>query len=127
MKLLAVVSVLAAVAVASPAEAEAAAWDFGSMEKRDCTNNNCARAVTGTREGKKPDVTSRMSDCSSYQLTTVVTCQGRGDIITTITPTAVPTYADSCNTAAYASACNCWNIPPAITTSATIIWPWRRR
>jgi hypothetical protein len=36
-----------------------------------CDANNCARAVTGTRSGKLPDVTSRMEDCSSFMLVTV--------------------------------------------------------
>lgn len=34
----------------------------------------------------------------------------------TVVPTAVPTYASSCNAARYASACNCWGIPPTTTT-----------
>jgi hypothetical protein len=36
-----------------------------------CNANNCARAVTGTRSGKMPDVTSRWADCSSFQQVTV--------------------------------------------------------
>lgn len=36
-----------------------------------CDSNNCARAVTGSRTGKMPDVTSRRADCSSYMLATV--------------------------------------------------------
>lgn len=36
-----------------------------------CNANNCARGVTGTRVGKKPDVTSRFEDCESFMLTTV--------------------------------------------------------
>jgi hypothetical protein len=39
--------------------------------QHDCHADNCARAVTGTRPGKKPDVTSRIADCSSFMLTTV--------------------------------------------------------
>jgi hypothetical protein len=37
----------------------------------DCNDDNCARAVTGTRPGKVPDVTSRMADCSSFMQVTV--------------------------------------------------------
>jgi hypothetical protein len=36
-----------------------------------CNADNCARAVTGTRTGKMPDVTSRAADCSSFMLVTV--------------------------------------------------------
>jgi hypothetical protein len=36
-----------------------------------CNANNCARAVTGTRSGKVPDITSRVEDCSSFMLVTV--------------------------------------------------------
>lgn len=37
----------------------------------ECNADNCARAVTGTRSGKVPDVTSRMEDCSSFMQVTV--------------------------------------------------------
>ncbi|KAK1659739.1 hypothetical protein BDP55DRAFT_678925 [Colletotrichum godetiae] len=37
-----------------------------------CNNDNCARAVTGTRAGIPVDISSRRSDCSSYMQTTVI-------------------------------------------------------
>lgn len=87
-----------------------------------CDANNCARAVTGTRTGKMPSVPSRQADCSSFLEVTVLTNYG-GFPVSTITPTAVPTYATACSTpvnaqSAYASACSCWGIPPSTTTSA---------
>lgn len=87
-----------------------------------CNANNCARAVTGTRSGKMPDVTSRQTDCSSFMQATVLTNYG-GHPISTVYPTAVPSYASACSTpvnaqSAYSSACSCWGIPPTATTSA---------
>ncbi len=96
------------------------------LEKRGCNANNCARAVTGTRPGKLPDVTSRLADCVSFQLTTVYTCDWLGGaVVGGATPTAVPTYASDCTTSspqsAYASACSCWGIPSCVTTTEV---PW---
>jgi hypothetical protein len=66
-----------------------------------CNANNCARAVTGTRPGKTPAVTSRQSDCASFMHNSV-------------NPTAtagLPSYASACTSAgAYSSACACWGI-----------------
>ncbi|KAK6543520.1 hypothetical protein TWF694_000266 [Orbilia ellipsospora] len=76
----------------------------GVLEPRMCPADNCARAVTGTRSGKVPDVTSRMADCSSFMRTTVQPS-------TTIVPTQVPAYASACSgTVRYSTACSCWGI-----------------
>lgn len=95
-----------------------------SPVSESCNANNCARAVTGTRPGKMPPVASRMADCSSFLEATVYT-DATGGIITTEFPTAVPTYASSCNhpvnsEVAYASACSCWGIPTATVTMADV-------
>jgi hypothetical protein len=87
-----------------------------------CDANNCARAVTGTRPGKVPDITSRQADCSSFMEATVYT-NYFGTTVTTVTPTAVPTYASACSTPgspqqAYSSACSCWSITATTTTTA---------
>jgi hypothetical protein len=34
--------------------------------------NNCARAVTGTRHGKVPNIASRRADCSSFMEAMVI-------------------------------------------------------
>jgi len=61
-----------------------------------CDADNCARAVTGTRSGKMPAVTSRRFDCSKFMHTQT---------------TAIPTYASACSSpGAYSSACACWGI-----------------
>ena len=45
----------------------------GMVEVRNghCGGDNCARAVTGTRDGLKP-IESRKADCTSFQQTTIV-------------------------------------------------------
>jgi hypothetical protein len=45
----------------------------GALGGRDghCGGDNCARQVTGTRDGLSP-ISARKADCSSFQLTTVV-------------------------------------------------------
>lgn len=42
-----------------------------AMANGGCNADNCARAVTGTREGKLA-ITSRQADCSSFMRATVV-------------------------------------------------------
>ena len=43
----------------------------GVLERANgCNANNCARAVTGTRD-KEPNVATRQAQCSSFQLITV--------------------------------------------------------
>jgi hypothetical protein len=43
----------------------------GVIERTNgCNADNCARAVTGTRDGLLP-ITSRQSDCSSFMRATV--------------------------------------------------------
>ena len=44
-----------------------------------CNADNCARAVTGTRSGKMPDVASRQADCSSFMRATVTPRATYGD------------------------------------------------
>jgi hypothetical protein len=36
-----------------------------------CSPNNCLRGVGGTAANAKPPLTSRLSDCSSFMLTTI--------------------------------------------------------
>lgn len=99
-----------------------------------CNADNCARAVTGTRSGKMPDVSSRMADCSSFMLATVtpepttvvttvtITVEKRGLEArqATVHPSVVPVYASACSgTARYSSACSCWGITATTTTAPT--------
>ncbi len=44
-----------------------------SMERRaiQCGGDNCARQITGTRDGLKP-LESRKADCTSFMRTTIV-------------------------------------------------------
>ncbi|KAK3690523.1 putative salivary secreted peptide [Podospora appendiculata] len=94
-----------------------------------CNANDCARAVTGTRQG--PAFTAKAKeDCSSF---VVSTAYGATVTVTAATtPTAVnkviPPYATACDGAsAYASACSCYGIPSGtvtrhdLTTSVTVI------
>ncbi|KAK3367696.1 putative salivary secreted peptide [Podospora didyma] len=84
-----------------------------------CNSNNCARAVTGTRQG--PAFTSKAKeDCSSFVVTTKY-----GHTVTVTAPAApsvdriIPTYASACSgSAAYASACSCYGIPSQIVSNA---------
>lgn len=45
----------------------------GAIEARDghCGGDNCARQVTGTRDGLSP-ISSRKNDCSNFMKTTIV-------------------------------------------------------
>ncbi|KAL7926366.1 hypothetical protein ACQKWADRAFT_280108 [Trichoderma austrokoningii] len=103
-----------------------------------CNADNCARAVTGTREGLLP-ISSRKADCSSFMRATVtpqattttititvhpgITSKPKNDVdypATTVYPTAVPTYASSCVGAQqYSSACSCWGITANTVTAYT--------
>ncbi|KAL7943737.1 hypothetical protein V8C42DRAFT_100295 [Trichoderma barbatum] len=104
-----------------------------------CNADNCARAVTGTRDGLLP-ITVRQSSCSSFMLATVtpqpttttltitvdpeVTPKAKRDAgntaAVTVYPTDVPAYAEFCDTGAqYSSACSCWGITATTTTAAT--------
>ncbi|KAG6000896.1 hypothetical protein E4U43_001464 [Claviceps pusilla] len=118
----------------------AAAAVAGALEPRKphCGGDNCARQVTGTREGLAP-LSSRKADCSNFMRTTIVPDATTITVTVTVEPdepvpktkrgiehraatevpvTAVPTYATSCKKAGkYASACSCWGITPAITTA----------
>ncbi len=85
-----------------------------------CNANNCARAVTGTRAGKIPDVTSRQSDCSNFATASVL-LDYSGVPYTTVISTAVPAYATDCSTpgspaSAFLSACSCWGFTTATAT-----------
>ncbi|KAL3959620.1 hypothetical protein ACCO45_004737 [Purpureocillium lilacinum] len=112
----------------------------GAVQPRagHCGGDNCARAVTGTRDGLKP-VESRKADCTKFMQTTVVpepvtttvtvTVDGeaphklRRDILeyrdATDAP-AVPAYATACaDGSKYSSACSCWGITAVVTTAPT--------
>jgi hypothetical protein len=140
MKALAVVPLFLAIAVAMQAPdptpaarmnrrmaPPAAGSDEAALVKRGCVANNCARAVTGTFAGKEPSLTSRRSDCSSFQITTVYTDEFFGTVASSSVPTNVPTYASACSTgspqSAYASACSCWGITATATTSTASFNP----
>ncbi|OAA69816.1 hypothetical protein ISF_03086 [Cordyceps fumosorosea ARSEF 2679] len=103
-----------------------------------CGGDNCARQVTGTRDGLLA-VTSRQVDCSSFMKTTIVPDATTTTVTVTVDPdapklkrenqhevraateipTAVPAYASGCDSAArYSSACSCWGITASATTAA---------
>ncbi|TQV94284.1 hypothetical protein V2A60_002680 [Cordyceps javanica] len=103
-----------------------------------CGGDNCARQVTGTRDGLLA-VTSRQADCSSFLLTTVVPDATTTTVTVTVdpdepaklkrenievraatsVPTAVPAYASGCDSASrYSSACSCWGITASVTTAS---------
>ncbi|KAM7201230.1 hypothetical protein V8F20_004976 [Naviculisporaceae sp. PSN 640] len=87
-----------------------------------CHADNCARAVTGTREG--PVFTSQAkSDCSSFVVTTVyghtttVTAPSTSSDTPSGPTITIPEYASACSsTAAYVSACSCYGITSRIVT-----------
>ncbi|PON22964.1 hypothetical protein TGAM01_v208219 [Trichoderma gamsii] len=103
-----------------------------------CNADNCARAVTGTRDGLPP-ISSRKADCSSFMRATVtpkattttititvhpdITPKPKNDInyaAATVHPTAVPAYASSCDGAKrYSSVCSCWGITATTVTAHT--------
>ncbi|KAH7313732.1 heterokaryon incompatibility protein-domain-containing protein [Stachybotrys elegans] len=117
------------------------------LEQRDACGkgNNCARAVTGTRE--PPSQESKSADCSSYQTTTVTPYVTRTYYETVTkpreerdaakrapitgqnaekrdTPHTIPAYASACTREGeYASACSCFGVPPT-TTEASIETVW---
>ncbi|KAK3940179.1 SSCRP protein [Diplogelasinospora grovesii] len=120
MKAFTIIAFVAATVLALPnGEVPVAGLNERTDGSNGCNSNNCARAVTGTRAGKKPDVTSRQSDCSTF-MTTTVTIDDWGHPIATITNCEVPAYATACDnpnpTAAYSSACSCWGITAGTTT-----------
>jgi len=107
-----------------------------------CSPNNCLRGVGGTAANAKPPLTSRLSDCSSFMLTTItptpVTITYTQTYTTTlpvgmkrdvgeiqdrqvvVTPKTVPAYATYCsNAAAYSSACSCESITAQFTIAPT--------
>lgn len=104
--------------------------------ERDCSGNNCNRAITGTRAGL-PATTLRQSDCSSFMLTVVTpspvtsttwidgTTKSAASAVkasaaVTAIPSILPTYATQCSSvAAYSSACSCWGITARVSTAAT--------
>ncbi|OAA78551.1 hypothetical protein LEL_05374 [Akanthomyces lecanii RCEF 1005] len=102
-----------------------------------CGGDNCARQVTGTRDGLLA-VTSRQADCSSFMQTTIVPDATTTTVTVTVdpdepakfkrenhevraateVPTAVPAYASGCDSASrYSSACSCWGITATATTA----------
>ncbi|KAL7931741.1 hypothetical protein V8C35DRAFT_109065 [Trichoderma chlorosporum] len=112
----------------------------GVVERTNgCNADNCARAVTGTRDGLLP-ITSRKADCSSFMLATVTPKAATTTITITVDPdytakvkrtapagsavtvfpSSIPEYASPCDSGAvYSSACSCWGITATTTTAAT--------
>ncbi|POR32475.1 Uncharacterized protein TPAR_07308 [Tolypocladium paradoxum] len=111
----------------------------GAVEVRqNCGGDNCARQVTGTRDGLTA-IESRKADCSSFMKTTVIPDATTTTVTVTVeagapskfrraagleyraattAPTAIPAYASSCQEGVkYSSACSCWGIT-AMTTTA---------
>ncbi|KAM3542177.1 hypothetical protein ARSEF1564_004921 [Beauveria bassiana] len=88
-----------------------------------CNNDNCARAVTGTRRGDAFGTLAR-ADCSRFMTKTVtgsavtvtntltITAASNPPAITILNrDVAVPSYASACSgTSRYSSACSCWGI-----------------
>ncbi|KAK3946458.1 hypothetical protein QBC46DRAFT_335899 [Diplogelasinospora grovesii] len=108
----------------------------GVLEQRACAGNNCNRAVTGTRDGLSP-ASVRSADCASFLLTTVTPAATTVTVTVddaeptaakrdfplagrqaTASPSAIPTYAAVCSSAAaYASACSCYGVTGSVTTA----------
>ncbi|KAH8881233.1 hypothetical protein GQ53DRAFT_517064 [Thozetella sp. PMI_491] len=111
------------------------------LEARQCAGNNCNRQVTGTRAGL-PALASRSADCSSFLQVRVTASQRtvtvtsfvppaatpvRREVVAdkvvqarqvTVTPSAIPAYASSCDDAAeYSSACGCLGVSSVPTTT----------
>ncbi|KAH8901662.1 hypothetical protein GQ53DRAFT_790105 [Thozetella sp. PMI_491] len=94
-----------------------------------CNDDNCARAVTGTRRGPSFSSTAQ-SDCAAFMVVTEYghtayvfsdTLLSTVTVTTPVAPTSktVPTYASACSgTSRYASACSCWGV-----TSTTVSKP----
>jgi hypothetical protein len=96
-----------------------------------CNHDNCARAVTGIKQGSIHQAVAS-SDCSNF-LQTTVTAPASMTVVTvtpivntTITfelaklqPTAtIPDYASDCKgSAAYSSACSCLGVTATIITA----------
>ncbi|CZR56072.1 uncharacterized protein PAC_05960 [Phialocephala subalpina] len=108
------------------------------IERQVCNADNCLRGIRGTNG--QPPMSSRLVDCSSFQLATVtpapvtVTTTVATVIVTevpitaravfarqaTVSPSSVPAYATYCSASArYASACSCLGITKTTTTLAT--------
>ncbi|KAF8856003.1 hypothetical protein BDZ45DRAFT_804502 [Acephala macrosclerotiorum] len=107
------------------------------IERQVCNADNCLRGIRGTNGA--PPMSSRLADCSSFQLvtvtpapvtvTTTITSTVTEAIVTaravlarqaTMSPSAIPTYATYCSASArYASACSCLGITKTTTTLAT--------
>ncbi|KAK3313967.1 putative salivary secreted peptide [Apodospora peruviana] len=85
-----------------------------------CNANNCARAVTGTRQG--PVFTSKAKqDCSDFVVTTKYGNTVTITAATTPTPVSkvIPTYASACSSSsAYVSACSCYGISSGTVTKS---------
>ncbi|EJT72918.1 hypothetical protein GGTG_09769 [Gaeumannomyces tritici R3-111a-1] len=101
-----------------------------------CNANNCARDVTGTREGKLPLLEVRKTDCANFITATVyatptATPQNvvynrkmKRDPVT-VKGQTVPSYIKQCNAnmASYASACSCWGYTSTTITVTTPTTP----
>ncbi|KAK8045509.1 hypothetical protein PG993_005533 [Apiospora rasikravindrae] len=124
-----------------------AAAAFEPRNNNGCNDDNCARAVTGTRRGPE-SMSAFRQDCTSFMTATVTppastvivtttadACdeedeapqtplrrvqQRRAEEAVTVFPTEVPTYASACSGAVrYSSACSCWGVTAAVTTAPT--------
>jgi len=112
------------------------------IERRACNADNCLRGIRGTVSGLQPPLSSRLADCSSFQLATVtpapttITTTVATETVTvsdatvtarailprqeTISPTSIPAYATYCpNSIQYASACSCVGVTASTTTLST--------
>ncbi|KAL8388238.1 hypothetical protein RB595_009369 [Gaeumannomyces hyphopodioides] len=105
-----------------------------------CNANNCARDVTGTREGKLPLLEVRKTDCANFMTATVYatpTATQQPNVVynrkmkrdpVTVKGQTVPSYIKQCdgNTVSYASACSCWGYTATtvtVTTPTTTVEP----
>jgi len=112
------------------------------IERQACNANNCLRGIRGTVSVLQPPLSSRLEDCSSFQLATVtpapttITTTVATETVTvsdagvtarailprqeTVSPTAIPAYATYCpNSIQYASACSCVGVTASTTTVST--------
>lgn len=111
-----------------------------------CAEDNCLRAVTGTRRGASA-ITAARGDCSSFlsstttlatrtattsilTITATITVSGNGNnkrsalsvSAGTISTKTVPSYATACSgTSRYSSACSCWGITASTITVTPIV------
>ncbi|KAG9239185.1 hypothetical protein BJ875DRAFT_539007 [Amylocarpus encephaloides] len=101
---------------------------FATSNPAACNQDNCFRAVAGTRRG--PDQTKTASaDCSAFLQTTITPPAVTTTTTVTVTaapalakrvPGTIPAYASPCSGAVrYSSACSCFGILPTTITAPT--------